>query len=119
MAFGMTNFRSQIAHLESEIWHLPLTGLSRGAERGRGLGLLASRHGTERGTDHKSQTVRLKPVLHTKRSETKRKAVQAGERRTNRPSAKDVCRKRLKILKAFGTIDFDSKYNYKHARRKR
>ena len=52
------------------------------------------------------------------------KAVRAGRHRTKRATVNEALeeyiqrRKRLNALKAFGTVDFDSKYDYKRARRK-
>lgn len=53
------------------------------------------------------------------------KAVQVGGHRTKRAAVNEALqeyiqrRRRLKALKAFGTIDFDPKYDYKRARSKR
>ena len=53
------------------------------------------------------------------------KAVQIGGHRTKRAAVNEALqeyiqrRRRLKALKAFGTIDFDPKYDYKRARSKR
>jgi len=53
------------------------------------------------------------------------KAVRAGGHRTKRATVNEALeeyvqrRKRLKALRAFGTIDFDPRYDYKRARRKR
>ena len=53
------------------------------------------------------------------------KAVRVGGHRTKRATVNEALeeyirrRKRLRALKAFGTIDFDPAYNYKRARRKR
>jgi Arc/MetJ family transcription regulator len=53
------------------------------------------------------------------------KAVRSGGHRTKRATVNEALeeyiqrRKRLKALKAFGTFDFDPRYDYKRARRKR
>lgn len=53
------------------------------------------------------------------------KAVKAGGHRTKRATVNEALeeyvqrRKRLKALRAFGTVDFDPKYDYKRSRRKR
>ena len=53
------------------------------------------------------------------------KAVKAGGHRTKRATVNEALeeyvqrRRRLKALKAFGTIDFDPKYDYQRGRRKR
>ncbi len=53
------------------------------------------------------------------------KAVKAGGHGTKRATVNEALeeyvqrRKRLKALKAFGTIDFDPRYSYKRGRRKR
>jgi Arc/MetJ family transcription regulator len=53
------------------------------------------------------------------------KAVKAGGHRTNRATVNEAPeeyvqrRKRLKALRAFGTVDFDPKYDYKRSRRRR
>ena len=52
-------------------------------------------------------------------------AVRVGGHRTKRATVNEALqeyiqrRKRLQALKAFGTIDFDSRYDYKRARRTR
>ena len=52
------------------------------------------------------------------------KAVKAGGHRTKRATVNEALeeyvqrRKRLKALRAFGTVDFDPKYDYKRSRRK-
>ena len=53
------------------------------------------------------------------------KAVRAGGHRTKRATVNEALeeyvqrRKRLKALRAFGTVDFDPKYDYKRSRRQR
>lgn len=54
-----------------------------------------------------------------------KQAVRVGGHRTKRAAVNEALqeyiqrRKRLQALEAFGTIDFDPKYDYKRARRKR
>ncbi len=53
------------------------------------------------------------------------RALKIGGHRTKRETVNEALheyierRKRLKALEAFGTIDFDPKYNHKRARKKR
>jgi Arc/MetJ family transcription regulator len=53
------------------------------------------------------------------------KAVRIGGQRTKRATVNEALkeyierRQRLRVLKAFGTFDFDPTYDYKAARRKR